>query len=260
MDYTLGASTLPFASDQVEACFEVQISDDSVLEGNEIIQISLTTTGQTPLNTSVTIIDDDSAEISFNPVMYQVNEASGSVTLRVSIVGEVAIALEYSVEFLPMTASRSDFNSSGITRVLPLLRSSDSFDVEVFDDSVPEGKEMFEARLIVPPASAEKGVCVCMCVQSLYCRLMLRLLSQIISTTGLRESLTANRAMVIIADDDVVTVTFASDTITVQEGAGVAMVTVQTDRAAAADLALRVTANSSSSATGEQRGRREPHQ
>lgn len=66
--------------------------------------------------------------------------------------------------------------------------------------------------------------------------------------------------MVIIADDDVVTVTFASDTITVQEGAGVAMVTVQTDRAAAADLALRVTANSSSSATGEEKGRTEPHQ
>ena len=166
VDYTLSTSTLQFANDQVEVCFELAITDDSLLEGSEIIQISLTTPGRPALNTSVTIIDDDSVEISFEPVMYQTNEANGGVTLRVVIAGEVATSLEYSVQFLPMSASRSDFNSDEITRVLPLRGSNDSFRVEVFDDSVPEGSEMFEARLVVPSASAEKGVCVCACVHA----------------------------------------------------------------------------------------------
>ena len=166
MDYVLSASVLQFASDQVEACFEVQITNDSLLEGNEVIHIILTASGLTPLNTSVTIIDDDSAVISFDPVMYQTSEASGGVRLRVVISGEVGIPLAYSVEFLPMTASRRDFNSSAITKMLPLLGGSDSILVEVFDDAVPEGREMFEARLVVPSASAEKGVCVCVCVRA----------------------------------------------------------------------------------------------
>ena len=66
--------------------------------------------------------------------------------------------------------------------------------------------------------------------------------------------------MVIIVDNDVVTVTFASDTITVQEGDNVAMVTVQTDRAAAVGLTLRVSTLSLFSATGEKKEGRTPLQ
>ena len=287
-DFVLSTYTLQFTSEQVESCFEVTVTDDNLVEGNETIRLHLTTPGQTPLVTMVTIIDDDSAEISFNPLTYQTNESDGGVTLMVAIDGEVATSLEYSITFTPMTADSNDFNSEDVTRSLPLQSSRDNVFLEVFDDSVPEGREMFAARLVVPLASAEKGVCVvcvCVCMRACVCvhvrvrvylfgcgflviciyflyvyvhvcllfvSMMLTL--PVICTSlliGLILSLTANTAVIFIEDDDIITVTFTSDKFSVGEGDGVAMVTVQSDIAAASDLTLGLSALLSSTATGE---------
>ena len=266
------------------------VTDDNLVEGNETIRLHLTTPGQTPLVTMVTIIDDDSAEISFNPLTYQTNESDGGVTLMVAINGEVATSLEYSITFTPMTADSNDFNSEDITRSLPLQSSSDKVFLEVFDDSIPEGREMFAARLVVPLASAEKGVCVvcvCACVRACVCvhvcvrvrvylfgcgflaiciyflRVYVHVCLLFVSMTlslpvictslliGLILSLTANTAVIFIEDDDIITVTFTSDKFSVGEGDGVAMVTVQSDIAAASDLTLGLSALLSNTATGE---------
>ena len=93
---------------------------------------------------------------------------------------------------------------------------------------------------------------VCVCVAGFY---VITLYHTQIHSTGLQGSLTANGAIVIIEDNDVVNVSFASGMFTVQEGDGVAMVTIQTDKAAANDLTLRVSALSSFSATGKRTGK-----
>ena len=86
-DFTPVSGTLLFADQQTTATFTVPILDDTLVEGDETVQLSLANPQGgaalgNPRNVTLTILDNERA-VQFDPQLVLVNEDAGTATLTV---------------------------------------------------------------------------------------------------------------------------------------------------------------------------------
>ncbi|MGV3658966.1 MAG: S8 family serine peptidase [Prosthecobacter sp.] len=155
-DYTSTNGTLTFAAGELTKTFSIPITNDSVQEANETIQVTLsaaggnTTLGMLTTGT-VTILDNDTpTPVALRPLFPQVTEADTTLTFTVSrSVGGTTGTVDWSTA--PLTATPgADYQSGSGTLTFSANDLSQTFAVTIFNDALPEDGEFFEVLLQSP--------------------------------------------------------------------------------------------------------------
>jgi len=164
-DYTANSGTLNWADgDSADKTFTVSISNDSMVEGNETIALTLNgETGGATLGTSsadLTIVDDDNAgTITLSTSAYSVDENNASATITVSRINSANGVVTVDYATVNGTAiSGSDFTSASGTLSWADGDSADkTFTVAITDDVAVEGNENLSLTLSGATGSATLG-------------------------------------------------------------------------------------------------------
>jgi hypothetical protein len=168
-DYTRTRGTLNWGDgDASDKTFTVDITDDSISEGDETIKLRLirATGGATlgdPAKAVVTIVDDDlqgmPGTLQFSSATYSVNENDGSISITVTRVDGSDGAISVGYISLGGTARPGrDYTRTGGTLNWGDGDASDkTFTVDITDDSISEGDETIKLRLIRATGGATLG-------------------------------------------------------------------------------------------------------
>jgi glucose/arabinose dehydrogenase len=165
-DYTTSSGTLTFANGETSKTFTVAITNDTLIEGNETINLTLTNpTGGATLgsqNTSVlTIVDDDVAHpgtLQFSSATYAVNENGGLATITVTRTGgsDGSVTVNYATNNGTATAG-ADYTSASGTLTFANGETSKTFTVAIINDTLVEGNETVNLTLSNPTGGATLG-------------------------------------------------------------------------------------------------------
>ena len=160
-DYTSKATTLTLSAGDTETTIVVNITDDDLFENEEMFTVVLSGAPAgvtlTPDTAEVTITDTnapDLVEIGFDPVMYTVDEGSGTITLTVKVLsGDLGRDVTVSYE----TMDGSAIAGEDYTRTIDTIMLSDTirnatFTVPIIDDGLFENDELFTVVLSGAPA------------------------------------------------------------------------------------------------------------
>ncbi len=149
-DYVGASGRLDFPAGNIEQTFTVPITQDSLVELNETIQILFSN----PTNCipgpsgGITILDDDPASVFFASTNFTVLESAsnGVVTLQIT----TASGRDVSVGVLATngTASAGDFTVTNAVVVIPSGETSASFLVPITNDTFDELSETVALRII----------------------------------------------------------------------------------------------------------------
>ncbi len=161
-DYTSTSGTLTFAAGELSKNISIPITNDSTLESNETINVTLSTAGgNTTLGTlvagTVTIQDNDTVTpVALSPATPNVTEAATSLTFTVSrttsgTAGTVAWSTTAG------SASVADFQQASGTVTFGAADLSQTFAVSILNDSVPENPESFTVAIQTPTGGLSLG-------------------------------------------------------------------------------------------------------
>ncbi|MDH3326371.1 MAG: PKD domain-containing protein, partial [Gammaproteobacteria bacterium] len=163
-DYTATSGTLSFAHGDTSKTFSITILDNSVYEGNEDLNITLSnpTTGVI-INTStavLSIIENDAAivgSLGLDASSYSIAENGGSKTITVNRTGgsDTAISIDYATSNGIATAG-SDYTAASGTLNFAHGVTSQTFTIAILNDSNYEGDE----TLTITLSNATSGVAV----------------------------------------------------------------------------------------------------
>ena len=218
-DYRATNGVLIFAAGVTTNTFDLGVINDTTSESNETIVVRLSSPANCSLGTSnvvVTITTNDSAILSFTVATNLVSETNGTLTLTVRRTGTTNNAVTVDFTTTNVTAiSSDDYTATNGTLSFAAGETNQTFTVDFIDDATQESLETF--RIVLSnPTDARLG-------------------------TGTNT--------VTITDDDVSTVGFSTNAVTVSETNGTLTLTVT--RAGATNTALTVdfaTANGTATA------------
>ena len=138
-DYVTGSVSVTFTStgDSVKT-LRLQTTEDEVYEGDEEVALDFSISGPATKASvpSTLTIEDDDAEIGFDPVVYRVGEGSGTVELRVSVLSGVlmeTITLNYETSDGSAVAGTDYELTTGMLTLSPGI-SSFTFTVNILED------------------------------------------------------------------------------------------------------------------------------
>ena len=226
-DYTPASATVEFLAGQTSSAISIPILNDTLVEGPEMFNISLSdpsgsgvTIGTTSTAT-VTITDDDTpATIQFSAASYSVVENGVSATVTVTRAGGTTQAASVAYASAFGTATAADFTAVSGTLNFAAGETSKTISVPILDDQATEGAESFTLTLSSPTGS---GVT----------------LGAIAQTT------------VTIADDDgPATIQFESSSLVVTEGGPALIVAVTRSGQAGRAAGVQYAASSGTAAAG----------
>ena len=160
-DFTAASGTLTFAQGETSKTFTVQTTQDTLLEADETLTVSLTnaTAGATVSvaagSAKGTIVNDEAAPV-FSVANASITEG-GVLTFTVTRTGDAQAA--QSVSFATSigagdTASAGDFTGASGTLTFTQGETSKTFTVQTTQDSLLEDEEAFTARLSGATGSA----------------------------------------------------------------------------------------------------------
>ena len=165
-DYTAASGTLTFADGETSKTFTVPIIDDTLVEGNETVNLTLSSpTGGATLGTqataTLTIVDDDvapAATLQFSTAAFSVNENGGTATITVTRTGgsNVPVSVNYATSNGTATAG-SDYTATSGTLNFGVGETSKTFTVPIIDDALVEGNETVNLTLSNPTGGATLG-------------------------------------------------------------------------------------------------------
>ena len=166
-DYTATAGTLSFADGVSGQSFSVTILDDTLFEGDETFNLSLSNvTGGaslgSPATASVTITEDDppppAGSLQFSAAGFSVAENGASVPITVTRTGgsAEAVAVDYASADGSATAG-SDYTATAGTLSYADGVTSQSFSVAILNDTLFEGNEGFNLNLSNVTGGASLG-------------------------------------------------------------------------------------------------------
>jgi uncharacterized delta-60 repeat protein len=161
VDYTTVSNVITFQPGEASRTFSIPINNDSLVEGNETVQLSLSTiTGKGVIGIGdaiLTIVDDDIAagQLSFTASTYSGVESSGEIilTLRRTAGNSGVVSVDYSTHAVTATPSVDYAETSGIA-TFGDGETQKSFSIRVFDDLLVEGNEDFTVTISNPKGGA----------------------------------------------------------------------------------------------------------
>jgi len=202
-DYTAASGTLSFAAGETTKTFAIPITDNTLNENNETVNLTLSNpTGGAalgePSQTTLTINDDDAMPtVQFNAATYTAGENAGKATITVQLSAASGRPVEVSYISSDGTATDgSDYAGVDDNLTIPAGETSATFDIILLNDNLAEPAETVNLSLNTPSGA----------------------------TLG-----NPATAVLTILDDDSgtkPTVQFSSAAYSVNEGAGTATVTV----------------------------------
>jgi PKD repeat protein len=143
-DYTTTTGRLVFQPGEVVKFFTVPITDDSLVEMNEYIQLTLSNPTNAVLGSpaTITIMDNDPPAIAFTNASYTVNENAGGaiITLALSPASGQTVSVDYGVSNGTATAG-ADYSAVGGTLVFAPGQLSQSFTIPILNDVLDETNE-----------------------------------------------------------------------------------------------------------------------
>ena len=163
-DYTLSSGTLVFASGVSTQNINVTIVNDTFLESNETIVISLSnpTAGSSlgaNVNHTYTIVDEDTASVEFTANASSGSEATTSVTIPVSISQTATASVNYSVTGGTATGSGTDYTlASGTLNFTSGGATTQNISITINNDALNELEETIIITLSSPSAGLNLGV------------------------------------------------------------------------------------------------------
>jgi len=165
-DYSTVAGTVYFAAGQTQATFSIPIIDDTVYEGDETVNLTLSgfngASAGTPQNAVLTIIDNDSSggsggggggysgSFKFSLKDYSVKEDVGTATITVHRTSGTSAASVKYASSSGTAAPGLDYNDVSGTLNFAAGETSKSFTVQVIDDSDVEDSETVNLTLSSP--------------------------------------------------------------------------------------------------------------
>ncbi len=174
LDYVATGGTLTFAPGQMSRTFSVPILDDGIGEPNECIRLRLrrpttipadtwNTYLSNPNNVLLTILDDEPrASFQFSAT-YPGNVSENIGTATVEVVLSKPYHEEVTVEYYtedgpnPGATAGLDYVATGGTLTFAPGVTSQTFDITILDDDLPEANERIRLRLHNPSANASVG-------------------------------------------------------------------------------------------------------
>jgi Calx-beta domain/Subtilase family len=161
-DYTAVDQTVSFAAGETTKTVVVPITDDSLIEGNETVQLSLSTpsTGATlgsPSSATLTIVDNDRA-FAFSSAGYSVGEGDGTATVTINRTGLTTGSDSVHFAMVNGTAKAgSDFRNVSQTVSFAPGETSKTISVPITNDKVHEANETVSLTLSGPSLGAVLG-------------------------------------------------------------------------------------------------------
>ncbi len=164
-DYTAVATTVSFADGEVSQVVDIPILDDTVYEGDETFDITLSNpTGGavlgTPVTATATILEDDPGPgaLQLDAATYSVAENGGNLSVTVNRTGGAGGAVTVDLATSDGTATAgSDYTAVATTVSFADGEVSQVVDVPIVDDAAYEGDETFDITLSNPTGGAVLG-------------------------------------------------------------------------------------------------------
>ncbi len=163
-DYVLGNGTVTIPANFISTTIDIPITDDITVEGDETIVITLTNPGNAvlsgtePIVHTLTLVDNDNAEIQFSTSSYVGTEAIPNVP--VSVVLSNPITTDVSVDYTlsgTATGGGSDYILSDGTLTVPAEQLSGTITIAVIEDIDMETNETIVLTLSNPSAGLTLG-------------------------------------------------------------------------------------------------------
>jgi hypothetical protein len=231
-DYTVTSGTLAFADGETSQSFEVFINDDATFEGSENLNLLLSepfgvTLGD-PSSSVITIADDDdppaAGALNFSTNNYSVDETGVSITVTVTrsdgAIG--AVSVDYATLDDSATASSDYSFTAGTLSFADGESGSKSFEVSIIDDDLLEQDEVIQLVLSNVQGGAILGA--------------------------------MSESIITISDDEAQTdsavLGFSVDTISVDENAGSASLTITRSVTVTGEVTVDLSASSSNAVAG----------
>lgn len=160
-DYTIFTSPILIPKGKPRGEIAVQLNNDIVDENDETIIITIETvengTSGSPNGHTITITDDDSTpSVSFHRASQTVGEAAGSGTVRVDLSGPSSHPVTVPLTFSGTATEGADYTVSSSEITIPPLTISETFTVNILDDSEYDPAET-SILTMGDPTNATKG-------------------------------------------------------------------------------------------------------
>ncbi len=163
-DYTAASGNLTFANGITSQSFSVPVLDDTLTEGNETVNLTLSSpTGGaslgSPSSAVLTIVNVPKAgTLQFSAATYSVNENGGNATITVSRVNgsEGSVTVNYATSDGTATAP-SDYTAASGTLTFATGVTSQTFSVPITSDISDEVDETVTLTLSNPTGGATLG-------------------------------------------------------------------------------------------------------
>ena len=153
-DFVALAGSITIAAGQTSATVDVNVLDDSILENNETVILTLVSTDDSDVmidtgsnSASITIADDDTAEVSISSTNSIASEpgVDGELTVTLSQVSDSDTVVSYTVS--GTATAGVDYVSLTGTVTIAAGSTTATIDVSVLDDSILEGAEVVTVTL-----------------------------------------------------------------------------------------------------------------
>jgi hypothetical protein len=151
-DYTPLSTDLTFAANEVQKTIPVALAHDTIVEGNETVNVTLSNPGGgatlgAPAAAVLTILDA-SPKLAFAAAVVNVNEAAASVVLTVNRTGPVTDVATVDYATVDGTATAGlDYTMTAGTLTFPAQVRTKTISVPLKPDTIVEGPEEFTVTL-----------------------------------------------------------------------------------------------------------------
>ena len=202
-DYSTTSGTLNFTAGQISRTFTVPITNDTIDEANETVNLILSNpTGGATLGTPgtavLTIVDNDTGgALRFSAATYSVSEVGPLVTITVTRSGGTASAVTVAYATGNGTAGTgSDYTATSGTLTFNAGETSKSFTIPILNDGLAEGNETVNLTLSNPTGSATLSSPITAVLTLVDDEVALQLSSAIytVSEAGIKATITVTRS------------------------------------------------------------------
>jgi len=161
-DYTAVDQTVTFAAGETSKTVSVPVTDDSSIEGNETVQLSLSSPSAgvmlgSPSTATLTIVDNDRA-FAFSSATYSVGEASGHATVKINRTGLTSGSDSVHFATAHGTAKAgSDYKTLNQTVTFAAGETSKTVSVRIIRNTVHHANKTVRLSLSGPSAGVTLG-------------------------------------------------------------------------------------------------------